>query len=61
MSRYIDEEDAIAIVRVIILHHFSRKYNSELKKEVLSEWDKKLFIICNEICAMIRIEAKENE
>lgn len=57
----IDEEDAIAIVRVIISHHFSRKYNAELKKEVLSEWDKELLIICNEICAMIRIEAKENE
>lgn len=59
MSCYIDKEDAVAIVRVVISHHFSRKYDAELKKEVLSEWDKKLLIICNEICAMIRIEAKE--
>lgn len=57
----IDKEDAIAIVRVVISHHFSRKYNAELKREYATEWDKKLLIICNEICSMIRIEAKENE
>lgn len=61
MSKHIDEEDAISIVRVIISRHFSPKYNAELNKRYLSEWDKELFIICNEICAMIRIEAKEDE
>lgn len=55
----IDKEDAVAIVRVVILHHFSPEYDAELNKENLSKWDEELFAISKEICTRIRGEVTE--
>ena len=50
----IDREDAIAIVKVILSHHFHPDYDEELKSEVFSQWDRELFTISKEISKAIR-------
>lgn len=53
-GRMIDKEDAIAIVKVVLSHHFHPDYNEELKSEVNSAWDWELLEISKEICKRIR-------
>ena len=50
----IDREDAIAIVKVVLSHHFHPDYDEELKSEVFSKWDRELFTISKEISKAIR-------
>lgn len=50
----IDKEDAIAIVKVVLSHHFHPDYDEELKSEVFSKWDRELFTISKEISQKIR-------
>lgn len=50
----IDREDAIAIVKVVLSHHFHPDYDEELKSEVFSKWDRELFSISKEISKAIR-------
>lgn len=50
----IDKENAIAIVKVVLSHHFHPDYDEELKSEVFSKWDRELFTISKEISKAIR-------
>lgn len=50
----IDKEDAIAIVKVVLSHHFHPDYDEELKSEVFSKWDWEIFSISKEISKAIR-------
>lgn len=50
----IEKEDAIAIVKVVLSHHFHPDYDEELKAEVFSKWDRELFTISKEISKAIR-------
>lgn len=58
-DRMIDKEDAIAIVKVVLSHHFHPDYNEELKSEVFSAWDWELLEISKEICKRIREEVED--
>ena len=50
----IEREDAIAIVKIVLSHHFHPDYDEELKSEVFSKWDRELFTISKEISKAIR-------
>ena len=50
----IEKEDAIAIVKIVLSHHFHPDYDEELKSEVFSKWDRELFTISKEISKAIR-------